>query len=46
MSTINEDFFGQLKDLKLVSAADGKEVLATDLWKDQKTVIKLFRRLG
>jgi len=42
----NQDFFGELQDVKLISAADGKEILATDLWKEQKTVLRMFRRLG
>jgi len=44
--SMSSDFFEKIKDIKLKSAVDGSEVLATDLWKDQKAVVRLFRRLG
>jgi len=42
----NAEFFDNIKDIQLKSAADGTSCLATDLWKEQKCVVRLFRRLG
>jgi len=44
--SMSSEFFDHIKDIKLKSAVDGSEVLATDLWKEKKTVVTLFRRLG